>query len=103
MSSNTGGGCQALGLDTGDEIWRTPFTQAATRLLVAARRNRPRGTALPGLVFSGGLDGWIRAYSSSDGRIVWAVDTKHEYQTVNGVAARGGSIDGAQALLWSVE
>jgi polyvinyl alcohol dehydrogenase (cytochrome) len=25
---------------------------------------------------------------------VWDVDTKGEYRTVNGVAARGGSIDG---------
>jgi polyvinyl alcohol dehydrogenase (cytochrome) len=32
--------------------------------------------------------------SSDDGRIVWDVDTKGEYRTVNGVAARGGSMDG---------
>jgi polyvinyl alcohol dehydrogenase (cytochrome) len=41
-----------------------------------------------------GLDGHLRAYSADDGRIVWDVDTKGEYRTVNGVAARGGSMDG---------
>ena len=37
----------------------------------------------------------IRAYSSEDGRILWDVDTKGVVRTVNGVAAHGGSIDGA--------
>ena len=56
-------------------------------------------TALPGLVFSGGLDGLLRAYSAVDGKIVWEMDTKGDYQTVNGVAARGGSIDGGEAVV----
>ena len=46
-----------------------------------------------------GLDGHLRAYSAEDGRIVWDVDTKMEYRTVNGVAARGGSIDGPGAVV----
>ena len=56
-------------------------------------------TAIPGIVFSGGIDGHLRAYSAKDGRIVWDVDTKTEYRTVNGVAARGGSIDGPGAVV----
>jgi polyvinyl alcohol dehydrogenase (cytochrome) len=56
-------------------------------------------TAIPGLVFSGGLDGRLRAYSAEDGRIVWDVDTKGNYQTVNDVAANGGSIDGGGAVV----
>jgi polyvinyl alcohol dehydrogenase (cytochrome) len=98
MSSNTGGGMLALRLDTGEEIWRTPHP-GCDEAPGCSPAQSAAVTALPGLVFSGGLDGWIRAYSSSDGRIVWAVDTKHEYQTVNGIAARGGSIDGAGAVV----
>jgi polyvinyl alcohol dehydrogenase (cytochrome) len=49
---------------------------------------------IPGVVFSGGLDGHLRAYSTEDGRILWDVDTKGDYRTVDGVAAHGGSIDG---------
>jgi polyvinyl alcohol dehydrogenase (cytochrome) len=51
-------------------------------------------TVIPGAVFSGALDGHLRAYSTADGRIFWDVDTAIEYTTVNGVKAAGGSIDG---------
>ena len=51
-------------------------------------------TAIPGVVFSGGLDGHLRAYASDDGDIIWDVDTAQKYETVNGVAANGGSLDG---------
>jgi polyvinyl alcohol dehydrogenase (cytochrome) len=56
-------------------------------------------TAIPGIVFSGGLDGHLRAYDSSTGRIVWDVDTKKAYSTVNGVNATGGSLDGPGAVV----
>jgi polyvinyl alcohol dehydrogenase (cytochrome) len=46
------------------------------------------------VVFSGSVDGHLRAHSTADGRIVWDVDTAREYQTVNRVAGTGGAIDG---------
>jgi polyvinyl alcohol dehydrogenase (cytochrome) len=46
------------------------------------------------VVFSGSVDGHLRAYSANDGRILWDVDTAREYQTVNGVPGTGGAIDG---------
>jgi polyvinyl alcohol dehydrogenase (cytochrome) len=46
------------------------------------------------VVFSGSVDGHLRAYSTADGRIVWDVDTARDYQKVNGVAGTGGAIDG---------
>ena len=49
---------------------------------------------MPGVAFSGSVDGHIRAYSAADGRIIWDVDTIREYETVNGVEGRGGSLDG---------
>jgi polyvinyl alcohol dehydrogenase (cytochrome) len=45
-------------------------------------------------VFSGGLDGHLRAYASDDGDIIWDVDTAQKYETVNGVPGNGGSLDG---------
>ena len=51
-------------------------------------------TAIPGVVFSGGLDGHLRAYDAAGGRIIWDVDTKGSYQTVNETTAFGGSLDG---------
>jgi polyvinyl alcohol dehydrogenase (cytochrome) len=56
-------------------------------------------TAIPDVVFSGGLDGHLRAYSAQDGRILWDVDTATDFKTVNGVKAHGGSLDGPGAVI----
>jgi polyvinyl alcohol dehydrogenase (cytochrome) len=45
------------------------------------------------VVFSGSVDGHIRGYSGADGKVIWDYDTEHEYQTVNGLTAKGGSLD----------
>jgi polyvinyl alcohol dehydrogenase (cytochrome) len=50
-------------------------------------------------VFSGSVDGHMRAYSSEDGTILWDFDTAREYSTVNGVKGHGGSIDGPGAVV----
>jgi len=36
----------------------------------------------------------VRGYSAEDGKILWDFDTVREFQTVNGVKGKGGSIDG---------
>jgi polyvinyl alcohol dehydrogenase (cytochrome) len=47
------------------------------------------------VVFSASLDGHVRAFSTEDGEMLWDFDTAGQtYSTVNGVAVRGGSIDG---------
>jgi polyvinyl alcohol dehydrogenase (cytochrome) len=51
-------------------------------------------SAFAGVAFSGSVDGHMRAYSTSDGRVLWDFDTIRTYDTVNGVEGRGGSIDG---------
>jgi polyvinyl alcohol dehydrogenase (cytochrome) len=45
-------------------------------------------------VLSGSLDGGMRAYSAADGSIIWTFDTNKEFQTVNGVKANGGGLEG---------
>ena len=98
LDSKTGGGLSALRLDSGEEVWRTPHPGCGD-VPGCSPAQSSAVTAIPGLVFSGGLDGRLRAYSAEDGRIVWDVDTKGDYQTVNGVAAKGGSIDGGGAVV----
>ena len=51
-------------------------------------------TAIEGAVLAGSLDGHLRAYSTEDGALLWDVDTAQEFETVNGVPGKGGSIDG---------
>ena len=48
-------------------------------------------SVIPGVFFSGGMDGILRATSPGNG-LIWEFDTAQEFQTVNGVKAKGGSI-----------
>jgi polyvinyl alcohol dehydrogenase (cytochrome) len=98
IDSKVGGGLTALRLDTGEEVWRTPHP-GCSDVAGCSPAQSAAVTAIPGLVFSGGLDGHLRAYLAESGRIVWDQDTKVDYQTVNGVAAKGGSIDGGGAVV----
>jgi polyvinyl alcohol dehydrogenase (cytochrome) len=47
------------------------------------------------VVFSGSVDGHLRAYSTTDGSIIWDYNTAKDYDTVNKVPAKGGSLDAA--------
>jgi polyvinyl alcohol dehydrogenase (cytochrome) len=51
-------------------------------------------SVIPDVVFSGGLDGHLRAYLSKSGQIIWDMDTALDYDTVNGLQGKGGSLDG---------
>ncbi len=51
-------------------------------------------TAMPGVVFAGHSDGWVRAYDGATGNIVWSFDTTRPVMGVNGAEAKGGSMSG---------
>jgi polyvinyl alcohol dehydrogenase (cytochrome) len=87
------GGVAAVQIKDGERKWFTPLEPAAAM----ARHAGEDGpiTAIPGVVFSGGWDGVLRALSSIDGHVVWEYDTVHDYETVNGIPARGGSMGAA--------
>ncbi len=52
------------------------------------------GTAIPGAIFAGALDGHLRAYAADDGKLIWDFDTTTPVDTVNGFkAAPGGTLD----------
>jgi polyvinyl alcohol dehydrogenase (cytochrome) len=50
-------------------------------------------TVIPGAVFSGSVDGHLRAYATQTGQVLWDFDTERELSTVNGKPAHGGSMD----------
>ncbi len=56
-------------------------------------------SAIPGLVFAGHLDGRFRAYNSSNGKVLWSVDTTKEVRTITGAMAHGGSMSGPGAAI----
>jgi polyvinyl alcohol dehydrogenase (cytochrome) len=89
---NQVGGVVALGLATGERKWFTPLTPASTPSEPPRPGQSAATTSIPGAVFSGAWDGTLRAFSSADGRLIWEYNTVQEYTTVNGVAAKGGSM-----------
>lgn len=92
------GGMHAVNLETGRRVWYTPPQPKLCAGGAAERCLASQGgaiTAIPGVVFSSGADGGLRAYSSNDGSILWTFDTNRPFQTVNGVDATGATMDAA--------
>jgi polyvinyl alcohol dehydrogenase (cytochrome) len=92
----TPGGMTALSLATGEILWQAP-----PQPLACGQQRQGCGpgqgaavTAIVGAVFSGSHDGALRAYSTTDGTVIWQFDTNREFETVNGVKANGASMDG---------
>ncbi|MBP0109866.1 MULTISPECIES: outer membrane protein assembly factor BamB family protein [Bradyrhizobium] len=98
MDPRKGGGLFALKLATGEVVWRTPHPGCNDKPGCSPAQSAAV-TAIPGVVFSGGLDGHLRAYSARTGEIIWDVDTVQDYTTVNGAAGQGGSLDGPGAVI----
>jgi polyvinyl alcohol dehydrogenase (cytochrome) len=89
-----GGGMFALSLEKGDRVWYTPPPGCGERKRCSPAQSAAV-SAIPGVAFSGSVDGHLRAYSTKDGAIEWDFDAVGSYKTVNGVEAKGGSLDGA--------
>jgi polyvinyl alcohol dehydrogenase (cytochrome) len=87
----TGGGMFALRLDNGQQVWNTPARPCRRPRCSPAQSAAV--SAMPGVVFSGSVDGHLRAYSTTNGRVLWDFDTVGPQKTVNGVQARGGSLN----------
>ena len=98
LDPTAGGGLFALSLETGEVVWHTPHPGCGD-VPGCSPAQSAAVTAIPGVVFSGGLDGHLRAYAAKTGAIVWDVDTKQAYEAVNRLPAHGGSLDGPGAVV----
>jgi polyvinyl alcohol dehydrogenase (cytochrome) len=94
-----GGGLTALRLSDGSKAWFSPGHACDPPKPGCGPAQSGAVTAIPGVVFSGSLDGHLRGYSTEDGQVLWDFDTAKDYSTVNGVAAKGGSMDGAGPVI----
>ncbi len=89
-----GGGLYALKIATGEQVWYDPPVAPACKgKRGCSQAQIAAASAIPGVVFSGSMDGHLRAYSAADGKVIFDVDTAHEYNTVNGVPSHGGSMN----------
>jgi polyvinyl alcohol dehydrogenase (cytochrome) len=87
-----GGGLVAIQVATGEKMWKAAPQPCSTRKGCSPAQSAAV-SVIPGAVFSGSVDGHLRAYSTADGKIVWDFDTAKDFDTVNGVKANGGSLD----------
>ncbi|MEO7206922.1 MAG: PQQ-binding-like beta-propeller repeat protein, partial [Steroidobacteraceae bacterium] len=99
-------GLYALEPYSGKIVWSVPAPVALCKYAGDRSQDFSKGACvraqsaapavMPGVVFSGTLDGWLRAYDSVSGKILWAFSTTAQtYDTVNGIHQQpGGGIDG---------
>lgn len=89
-----GGGLFALNATTGATLWHAgPVVgNCGNRRGCSAAQIAPI-SAIPGVVFSGSMDGHLRAYDMRNGRVIWDFDTARAFKTVDGVPAHGGSLN----------
>ena len=93
--STTPGGIRALKLADGSRLWSDPPPAPLCGTHLGCSVGQAAAlTAIPGAVVSGALDGGLRAYAAHDGSVLWTFDCNREFDTVNGVRAHGGGIDG---------
>ena len=94
------GGLTAMRLSDGEIVWEAPPFQDTCGSRPGCHTAQPGAvTAIPGVVFSGSLDGRLRAYATETDNVIWDVDTVGEFNTVNGVVGRGGSLNGPGATV----
>ncbi len=95
-----GGGLTALRVTDGKREWYSaPIACGADAKPGCSPAQSAAVTAMPGVIFSAALDGHLRAFASEDGRMLWDFDTMRPFETVNGVRASGGAIDGPGAVV----
>lgn len=82
----TRGGMGAIDIASGKRLWLSPLNTDKKVSYASAT------TAFPGVVLQGSSDGHLQAVSTDDGRLLWSFETMRDFETVNGVKARGGSI-----------
>jgi polyvinyl alcohol dehydrogenase (cytochrome) len=91
-------GIYALDINNGNLIWKSanPACNGKNDCLPC---NSAAPAVIPGIVFAGSLDGYIRAYDSEDGKIIWNFNTATTFETTDGITGKGGSLDGPAPVI----
>lgn len=98
IDPQVGGGLFALDVLNGKIVWSAPPPVCGDRPGCSPAQSAAV-SVIPGVVFSGSVDGHLRAYATTTGKVVWDIDTVREYTSVNGVAVKGGSLNGPGATI----
>jgi polyvinyl alcohol dehydrogenase (cytochrome) len=98
---NASGALEAIDMKTGIRRWYTaaPTPACSWGAQACSHAEAQAVTVIPGIAFSGSMDGHLRAYSTIDGKIVWDYDTAKDFVTINGIKASGGTLDQGGATI----
>lgn len=92
-------GMTAIRISDGKILWNTPSPRKDTCLwgknIYCDPSISQAVSAMPGVVFAGAMDGRFRAYSTTDGKVIWEFDTASSYETLSGRTVDGGALDAA--------
>ncbi|MEQ8660410.1 MAG: PQQ-binding-like beta-propeller repeat protein [Gammaproteobacteria bacterium] len=95
LDAGKAGGISAVKLDDGSIAWAVPPHEGTCDGRERCNTGQLAAVSVvDGVVFSGSLDGHLRAYDTATGTVLWDFDTARTFTTVNDVPARGGSING---------
>ena len=95
------GGLVSVNLADGKPRWTAPPSADTCGTRAGCNTGQPAAvSAMPGVIFSGALDGHLRAYDAASGKVILGCRYRTVYiTTVNGVPAKGGGMNGPGATM----
>ncbi|MEZ5499939.1 MAG: PQQ-binding-like beta-propeller repeat protein [Steroidobacteraceae bacterium] len=93
-------GLYALNPENGEVLWSSPADNVCGERQFCDPGILASISAMPGVIFAGHMDGRVRAYDSTTGRVLWQFDTSVEMTTLSGAKARGGTIGGGGPVVF---
>lgn len=92
-------GLHAIDMKTGDVLWYAPVPERCAGERGCMDAYSAPITATDELILAGSLSGYLFAHDPETGALLWEYNTVRDYDTINGVAARGGSLDATGPVL----
>ncbi|MEM1246561.1 MAG: PQQ-binding-like beta-propeller repeat protein [Acidobacteriota bacterium] len=93
-------GLHSLDLLTGRAQWSTIHPKTCTGKRECYFHGLSMAiTTTSELVFAGSLDGLLSIYRVADGERLWTFQTRRDFETINGVEGRGGTLDSDGVVL----
>jgi len=91
-------GLYALDVSTGDRLWSARVSSdCPKRTPCVGVASAPIG--FPGVAFAGSMDGYLRAYDTRTGAVLWHFNAARKFIAINGERAKGGGIAGSAIMI----
>ena len=93
-------GLHAVDMKTGEVLWYAPAPERCQEGQQGCMEaySGP-ATSSDDVVIASSLNGYLFAHDAQTGELVWEFNTVQDYQTINNVETRGGSIDATGPVL----